>query len=86
MLIVDPADPKLITIEGTMQWCTELGIDPSSVRPHLLLPKLFLMRAGFSFILPSNRFRIKSNRRMGEGTIRTRMGSYAWRVSPPLEC
>jgi DCN1-like protein 1/2 len=21
----------LITIEGTMEWCTELGIDPSSV-------------------------------------------------------
>lgn len=30
-LIEDPSDPKLITIDGTMQLCEELGIDPSSV-------------------------------------------------------
>lgn len=26
----DPADPKLITIEGTMEMCGELGVDPES--------------------------------------------------------
>ena len=26
----DESDPKLITIEGTMALCSELGIDPSS--------------------------------------------------------
>ena len=28
----DPSDPKLIKIDGTMQLCEELGIDPESVR------------------------------------------------------
>lgn len=32
----DPSNPKLITIEGTMQYCEELGIDPESVCPNSL--------------------------------------------------
>ena len=30
-LMVDPSDPKLIKIEGTMELCEELDIDPESV-------------------------------------------------------
>ena len=31
IILLDPTDPKLIKIDGTMQLCEELGIDPSSV-------------------------------------------------------
>ena len=29
--VADPSNPKLITIEGTMELCQELEIDPESV-------------------------------------------------------
>lgn len=30
-IITDPSDPKLIKIDGTMELCEELGIDPGTV-------------------------------------------------------
>ena len=37
-LTIDPSDPKLIKIEGTMEMCEELGIDPESVSHCVILP------------------------------------------------
>lgn len=37
MVVLDPSNPRLITIEGTMQYCEELGIDPESVSLYHLV-------------------------------------------------
>ena len=37
--VADPSNPKLITIEGTMELCQELEIDPESVSIVHLLDK-----------------------------------------------
>lgn len=39
---------------------------------------------GFCAVLPSDGFGIESNRRMGEGAFRPRLGSYARKVSLTL--
>lgn len=41
--ILDPTEPKLITMDGTMEMCNELDINPESVGSLILYIELKLM-------------------------------------------
>jgi len=55
-LTLDPSDPKLIKIEGTLELCGELDIDPESVSIVMSLPRPY----GYPFTIDRPRIYVES--------------------------
>lgn len=85
----DPHNPGLITIEGTMQLCEDLEIDPSSVsigngimsaRDPIIFSSRNANMTGSSPILSSSRSWVQDSWRMAERFVDQGMESYQFKV------